>query len=89
MKNIKLKDTVICRIDEWRDGNLSWYDGTVISKTAKGVDVIYLSGYRSRNDFVEWKDICAVVDMSMPWTKLPDALDVPFSGNFRINEECK
>ena len=80
-KHIKKDDTVICKIDEWRDDNPSWFDGTVISKNKKGVDVLYLSGYRSRNDFVEWKDICAVVDMSLPWVSIPD---VPYQGNFRI-----
>ena len=85
---VRKDDTVICRIDEYRNGELDWYDGTVISQTAKGVNVVYLSGHHSRNDFVEWKDIYGVVDLKKRWTTLRE-LGIPFSGCFRVNEEFK
>lgn len=80
-EHIKINDTVICHIDEYHDGNPEWFEGTVISKNAKGVEVVYLSGYRNRGEFVEWKDICAVVYMTKPWISIPE---VPFRGNFKL-----
>jgi len=78
---IMVGDTVICLIDEWRSGRKKSFDATVMSKTEKGVDVLYLSGFRSRNDFVEWVDIIAQVDLSLPRVSLGDH---GFIGNFRV-----
>ena len=64
---------VIFRVDEWGDGRKSEFDGHVISMNEKGVDVVYLSGYRSRNDFIEWEDIVAKVDKRRTWVKLKTA----------------
>ena len=65
-ESVKVGDTVICMIDEWRKGSKECFDCSVLIKENKGVEVLYLSGYRSRNDFVEWDDVIAKVDMSQP-----------------------
>lgn len=74
-------DTIIFRCDEWRDGRMCEFDGHVQGVRENGVDVLYLSGYRSRNNFIEWKDIIAKVDLSKPCVRLKDA---PFSGHFHV-----
>lgn len=74
-------DTIIFRVDEYRNGNVMEMDGNVLYQTPKGVEVLYLSGYRSRNDLIEWKDIIAKVDLSKPRVKLENA---PFSGHFHV-----
>lgn len=74
-------DTVIFRCDEYRDGRMTEFDGHVQTVSEKGVDVLYLSGHRSRNDFIEWKDIIAKLDMSKPRVTLDNA---PFSGHFHV-----
>jgi len=79
---VKVDDVVICLIDEWKTGKKTAFDCNVLSKNEKGVDVVYLSGYRSRNDFVEWDDIVAKVDKSLPWISL--AKEYSFSGNFHV-----
>lgn len=76
-------DTLICMIDEWRLGAKQAFDGNVISKTEKGVELCYLSGYRSRNDFVEWKDVVAKLDLRCKRVKVADGA---FVGHFRVFE---
>lgn len=78
---IKTGDTVICMIDEWRRGEKQAFDGTVTWKNERGVDVCYLSGYRSRNDFVEWGDVVAKLDMRC---KRVTVADGAFEGHFRV-----
>ena len=72
-------DTVIFKVDEYRNGSVSEFDGHVLSKTDLGVDVVYLSGYKSRNDFIPWGDLIAKLDLSMPIITLKNA---PFTGHF-------
>jgi hypothetical protein len=76
---VMVGDTVICLIDEWRSGRKNSFDGTVLSKNEKGTEVAYLSGYRSRNDFVEWNDVVAKVDLSLPMVSTHG-----FVGQFRV-----
>jgi ABC-type branched-subunit amino acid transport system substrate-binding protein len=71
--NIKKGNVIVFNCDEYRNGNTSEYDGHVVSVCDKGVDVIYLSGYKSRNDFIKWKDILAKLDRRKPWIKLTNA----------------
>ena len=78
-KNINVDDVVIFRVDEYRNGNICEFDGHVQIVNKLGVYVLYLSGYRSRNDFIEYKDIIAKVDKSMPIITLKNA---PFTGHF-------
>lgn len=80
MKNkIKKDDKIIFRVDEWRDGTKTEFDGTVLSVNNLGVDVLYLSGYRSRNDFIPFEDIIAKLDLKKPIIHLKNA---PFTGRF-------
>ena len=76
---VMVGDTVICLIDEWRSGRKNSFDGTVLSKNEKGAEVVYLSGYRSRNDFVEWNDVVAKVDLQLPRVSAHG-----FVGQFRV-----
>jgi hypothetical protein len=66
-------DTIIFRVDEYRDGRISEFDGIVQSVKDAGVHVIYLSGYRSRDDFIPWFDVIAKVDRSQPIIELENA----------------
>ena len=79
--SIKENDVIIFKVDEYRDGRMCEFDGNVLWVRHDGVEVIYLSGFRSRNDLIPWKNIIAKVDKSLPWIKLEDA---PFSGNFLV-----
>ena len=78
-ESIKVDDVIIFRVDEWRDGTKTEFDGNVQSVRDDGLDLIYLSGHRSRNDFIPWSDVIAKVDRSQPRVKLDNA---PYSGNF-------
>lgn len=78
---IKVGDTIIFSCSEYNNGEFSEFDGTVLFVDKESVDVIYLSGYRSRNDSVKYKDIIAKVDISMPYIKLENA---PYSGHFIV-----
>jgi len=78
-ETIKVNNTIIFRCDEWRDGNKSEFDGQVQLVREKGVDVVYLSGYRSRNDFIPFCDIIAKLDKRRPVKSLKNA---PFRGHF-------
>lgn len=77
--DIKSGDVLICSIDEWRDGKPFNFDCHVLMKLNGGFDVVYLSGFRSRNDFVPYKDIIAKVDLTMPIVDIDG-----FSGHFKV-----
>ena len=79
MKNVNLKNVVICNIDEWSDGRVDTFDCNITDIREDGIDVIYLSGYRSRNDFVKWEDVLAKVDKRCTWKKVG-----AFSGHFKL-----
>jgi hypothetical protein len=79
--SVSVGDTLICMIDEWGRGEKQAFDGHVTWKNGRGVDVCYLSGYRSRNDFVEWKDVVAKLDMRC---KRVSVADGAFEGHFRV-----
>lgn len=80
-KSVVVGDTIICMVDEWRSGKKVAFDGTVLFKNERGVDIVYLSGFRSRNDFVEWVDIVAKLDLSYPKVELKEE---GFSGHFQV-----
>jgi len=80
--NVRLGDTVICMIDEWGSGRKSDFDGTVMAIDDTGVDVIYLSGYRSRNDFVEWRDVLAKLDKRVKRVSVPGT---SYEGHFVLS----
>ena len=69
--DVGLGDTVICLIDEWRSGEKTDFDCNVTSIADDGIDVIYLSGYRSRNDFVPWADVLAKLDKRAARVSVP------------------
>ncbi len=75
---LELGDKVIFRCDEYGDGNIVDFDGSVQDINDKGVDVLYLSGYKSRNDFIPFKDVIAKVDLKAPRIKLKSG---SFSGH--------
>lgn len=79
--SVSVGDTLICMIDEWSRGDKQAFDGHVTWKNERGVDVCYLSGYRSRNDFVEWKDVVAKLDMRCKRVRVADGA---FEGHFRV-----
>ena len=76
---IKIGDEIIFYCDEYRDNNISEYNGSVQSIDALGVDVLYLSGFHSRNDSIPFSDIIAKVDAAVPRIKLKNA---PYNGHF-------
>ena len=78
-ENIKIGNTIIFKCDEYRTGRMQDFDGEIQSINDKGVDVIYLSGYKSRNDFIPWADICAKLDKRKPYINLSNA---SFCGHF-------
>ena len=80
-ETIKVGNTLIFKCDEYRDGHICEFDGTVQMISEKGVDMIYLSGYKSRNDFIPWKDIVAKVDKRLPYVYLKD---IAFSGHLLV-----
>lgn len=53
-KQIKKGDILICKIEEYGGRGKEYFDCNVIAKNKDGVDVVYLSGFHSRNDFVKW-----------------------------------
>ncbi len=83
--NVKVGNTVIFLVDEWRNGEKSDFDGSVTSVTDTGVDVCYLSGFRSRNDFIPWSDVLAKLDKRRAWVKVPDTC---YSGHFLLAEKA-
>jgi hypothetical protein len=77
--NIDVNDILICKIDEYNDGNSDYFDGNVIFVCEDGVELLYLSGYSSRRDFVPWKNIVAKVDKDKEWVDLGV---IPYKGHF-------
>jgi len=77
--NIKVDNTVIFKCDEYRRGDIQEFDGNVQRVDDKGIDVIYLSGHKSRNDFIPYSDVLAKLDKRKPYVKLTNA---PYSGHF-------
>lgn len=90
-QTVKPSDTLICLIDEWGRGEKRAFDGYVTRVTAKGADVCYLSGYRSRNDHVPWGDVVAKVDNRRAWVDLREAVapDVNYTGHFLVFSQPK
>lgn len=86
IENIKEGDKIIFKVDEYRSKGWMEMDGDVLYTKDNGVEVLYLSGYKSRNDFIPWKDILAKVDLSLPWVKLKNT---PFSGNFLVFDQTE
>ncbi len=82
--SIKDDDTIICMIDEWNEGRKFPFDCHILYRNSAGFDVVYLSGYRSRNDFVPLEDVIAKVDMDMPIVRITG-----FSGHFKVFDESK
>lgn len=80
-QTVKPGNTLIFMCDERRDGNVVAFDGSVQSVSEDGVHVVYLSGYRSSNDFIPWKNIVAKVDKRKPYVKLKG---VAYSGRFLV-----
>ena len=78
-ENIKVGNTVIFKCDEYRNGNVSEYDGQVQIIDDKGVHVVYLSGYKSQNDHIPFTDVLAKLDKRKPYISLTNA---PYSGHF-------
>ena len=68
---MKPDDVLICMIDEWGKGEKEAFDCRITSIRKDGVDVCYLSGYRSRNDFVPWADVVARVGSYSLWGDVP------------------
>lgn len=80
-ETIQAKDSVIFRCDEYGDGNIRIFDGSVCSVEEAGVYVSYLSGYKSRNDLIPFSDVIAKVDVSKPRVKLAGG---SYSGYFLV-----
>lgn len=79
--NIKVGNVLIFLVDEWNTGSSTEMDGHVQIIDDLGVHVIYLSGYRSRNDFIPWNDIIAKVDKRRKWVSLGE---FAYKGNFLV-----
>lgn len=77
--SVKKGDVVIALVDEWNDGRKMAFDGHVQQVREDGVELLYLSGHRSRNDFVPWADVVARVDRGKPRITLGDT---GFVGHF-------
>lgn len=81
----KNRMTVIFKQREGRaDFKPEWAyeDGTInfIDEENKRVDMLWLEGYRSRNDTVPFEDIVAIVDLS-----INDIVKIgPFRGHFKV-----
>ena len=83
-KVLKVGDTVIFYVDEWGNGKKEVFDGNIVYISPKGYDILYLSGYRSRNDLVQAEDIIAKLDMTKPVIKVADGT---FNGHFDTFED--
>ena len=79
--NVRQGNTILFRVDEYRSGDIDIMGGQVLYVSSKGAKVVYLSGYRSRNDFIPWKDIIAKVDRRRKYAKVPGT---PYSGKFEV-----
>ncbi len=83
-ETLKEGDKIIFRFAEYHDDDLLEFDGTIYDVRDDGVDVLYLSGHRSRNDLVPYNQIIAKVDLDAPRIRLENA---PFSGHFAVFEQ--
>ena len=61
---LKKMEQVVFRVDPYYQGNKKVFFGNVIGvyPERKRVGVIYLEGYKSRNDFIPYEDMLAVYD---------------------------
>jgi hypothetical protein len=66
---IEIGDILICMVDEYYHNNKQPVDGHVLRVDENGVDILYTSGYKSRNDYVVYADVVAKVDQSQPYVK--------------------
>ncbi|WP_415912220.1 hypothetical protein [Neptuniibacter sp. QD37_11] len=77
--NIKVGDTVLCKIREYAHGEKEAFDGTVSYVRENFIGVSYLSGYRGRFDDVPYEDVVSKVDSTQPRTHI-EVLGSPFNG---------
>ena len=77
--NIKANDAIIFRASEFKDGSISEFNGNVLDVGVDGVEVVYLSGWRTRYDAIPYGDVIAKVDKDQLRIKLDNA---PYSGHF-------
>ena len=77
---IKENNIIIFSCDMYRDNDYTEYDGHVLYLTDKGAEVVFLEGYKSRNELVPWDKIIAKVDKSKPYISLMP--EVAYSGHF-------
>lgn len=70
-ETVKCDDTIFFLVDEWHRGNKRMESGTILYKTDRYVSVVYLSGYRSRNDDIPYNDIYGRLDLTKPWVSIP------------------
>lgn len=78
---VKTGDTIIFRVDEYRDNRMLEHDGQVIFIKDQGVEVVYMSGYKTRHDIIPWQDVIAKLDLSKPYIDLKKA---PYKGHFDV-----
>jgi hypothetical protein len=83
---INKNNILICMIAEYRGEEKQAFDCHITSIEEKGINANYLSGYRSRNDFVPWKDIVAKVDKRK---KIINLKDMGFRGKFEVFDNWK
>lgn len=79
-KTIKEGNTIIFVCDVYRDGDYKEYDGNVLFTTEDGAEVLFLEGYKSRNELVPWNKIVAKVDKHKPYISLMP--EISYSGHF-------
>lgn len=62
--DLKKMEQVVFRVDPYYQGNKEVFFGNVVGvyPESERVDVVYLEGYKSRNDFIPYDDILAVYD---------------------------
>lgn len=83
---VRVGNIVIFYVDEFRNGHAQPFDGHVQDVRKEGVDVLYLSGHRSRHDFIPWADIIAKVDKRRRFVRLKLAM---FSGRFEVYKRAE
>lgn len=76
-ENIKIGNTIIFTYLEYDE--VEEYDGIVQAIDKNGVRVVYLNGYKSRNDFILWCDVLAKLDKRKPWVTLSNSV---YNGQF-------
>ena len=78
---ISKKDILICMVEEYAEQGKEAFDCTITSIDDDSVDVLYLSGYKSRNDTVPFSDVVAKVDLKQPVSLVADGI---FKGHFLV-----